>query len=101
MSDFARLLIVVILIALAGISGYGFRGWQDGTFIPRAEADLIAQGRADEAASAAVKIKSANDATREALKRVQAPARVVSLECPPGLGAVSDEALARLRAVSK
>ena len=101
MSDFSRLALAVLLIAIAGFAGFFGRGWYDGTLISRADADLIAQGRADEAASAAVKIKSANDATAAALRRVQATARVVSLECPPGLGAVSDEALARLREVSK
>ena len=101
MSDFARLFIACILIALAGFAGFFGRGWYDGTLITRTDADLIAQGRADEAASTAVKIKSAQDAAAAALRRVQAPARVVSLECPPGAGAVSDDAIARLRAVIK
>jgi len=101
MSDAARLFIVVILVVLAGVGGYGFAGWQHGTYITRTDADLIAQGRVDEASRTAVLIKTATDAKDAALRRVQAPARIVSYECPPGAGAVSDDALARLREASR
>lgn len=100
MSEIARALIAVLFaVAIFACAWFG-RAWYDGTMITRTDADLIAQGRVDEAALSAVKIKTANDATRAALARVQAPARVVSYECPPGLGAVSDDALARLRAAT-
>ncbi len=101
MSEIARALIAVLLF-VAGIACGRFGGaWLDGTYISRTDADFIAQGRVDEAALTAVKIKTANDATRAALARVQAPARVISYECPPGAGAVSNDALARLRDASK
>ena len=101
MSEFARALIMLLLF-VAGIACGRFGGaWLDGTYITRTDADLIAQGRVDESARTAVLIKTATDAKEAALRRVQAPARVVSYECPPGAGAVSDDALARLRDVSK
>ena len=101
MSEIARALIPILLFVAGLACGFFGRGWYDGTMITRTDADLIAQGRVDEASRAAVLIKTATDAKDSALRRVQAPARVVSYECAPGAGAVSDDALARLRAVSK
>lgn len=101
MSELARALIMLLLF-VAGVACGRFGGaYLDGTYIARTEANLIAQGRADEAAITGVKIKAAEDATAAALRRVQAPARVVSYECPPGQGAVSDEALQRLREATR
>ena len=101
MSEFARALIMLLLFVAGIACGWFGRAWYDGTLITRTDADLIAQGRVDEAAISAVKIKTATDAKEAALRRVQAPARIVSYECPPGAGAVSDDALARLREASK
>lgn len=90
--------LIMLLLFVAGLACGRFGGaWIDGTYVKRTDADLIAQGRVDEAARTAVLIKSATDAKEAALKRVQAPARIVSYECPPGQGAVSSEALKRLR----
>ena len=101
MSEFARALIMLLLF-VAGIACGRFGGaWLDGTYTTRTDAQIYTQGRVDEAAKSAVLIKTATDAKEAALRRVQAPARVVSYECPPGSGAVSDDALARLREVSK
>lgn len=98
MSAMSQALISLILVAISGACGYGFRGWQDGTFIARTDADLIAQGRADQAAKSAVDIERATVAKNAALRQLGAPRAAVSLLCPPGAGAVSDAALERFRA---
>ena len=101
MSEFARALIMLLLFVAGLACGRFIGAWLDGTYTTRTDAQIYAQGRVDEAAISAVKIKTATDAKEAALRRVQAPARIVSYECPPGAGAVSDDALARLRDASK
>ena len=98
MSDLSRLLIVVILIAMSGFAGFFGRGWYDGTLISRTDADLIAQGRADQSAKTAVEIERATNAKNAALRQLNAPRAPVSLLCPPGTGSVSDAAFDRFRA---
>lgn len=96
----ANLALAAMFFALAlafSATGYLFRGWQDGTLVSRSEADLIAQGRVDEAVKWTKKIDEAEDAKQAAIARVNAPPIVVSHACPPGTGAVSADALQRMR----
>jgi hypothetical protein len=90
------LIFLIITAAIAGGSWYA-RGWYDGTLISRTEADLIAQGRADQAAKSAVDIERATVSKNAALKQLSAVRAPVSHACPPGTGAVSDEAFARFK----
>ncbi len=101
MSDFARLFTVLILIALAGVGAWSGRGWYDGTLISRADAEIYAQGRADQAAKSAVDIERATVTKEAALRQLGAARAPVSRACPPGAGAVSDAAFERYRAAGK
>lgn len=97
MAEIARALVAILFAAALLACGFFSARWYDGTLMSKVDADLIAQARVDEAAVWAVQLSKANDAKTVALSRIQAPPRVVSLACPPGAGAVSDDALARLR----
>ena len=98
MTELARTLSL-ILIFCAGIAIGRFGGaWIDGTYLARTDADLIAQGRADQAAKSAVDIERATVAKNAALRQLGAVRAPVNLECPPGTGPVSDAALERFRA---
>ena len=94
---FQALMFLVMASAIAGGTWYA-RGWYDGTLISRTDADLIAQGRADQAAKSAVDIERATVAKNAALRQLGAARPPVSHACPPGTGAVSDAALERFRA---
>lgn len=99
MAEVARALLFV-LYGLAMLACGRFGGaWLDGTYIPRTEAELIAQGKADQAAKSAVDIERATVAKNAALKQLGAARAPVNLECPPGTGAVSDAAFERYRSV--
>ncbi len=95
MSEIARALIMLLLFA-AGLACGRFGGaWWDGTYLSRTDADLIAQGRVEQATKAAVEIQRATDAKNAALRQSGAVRPPVSRACPPGTGAVSQEAYER------
>lgn len=97
MSEIARALIPILLF-VAGISCGRFGGaWWDGSYIARTEADLIAQGRADQAAKSAVDIERATVSKNAALRQLSAVRAPVSHACPPGAGAVSEAAFERFK----
>ena len=97
---FQALMFLVITSAIVAGTWFG-RGWYDGTLISKKAADLIAQGRADQAAVSAVDIERATVSKNEALKRLSAVRPPVSRACPPGTGAVSQEAFERHKATGK
>lgn len=97
MAEVARALAAVLLGFACVACGFFGRAWYDGTLIPRTEADLIAQVKADEAAKSAVTIERATVAKNTALRQLGAARAPVNLECPPGTGAVSQEAFERHR----
>ena len=97
---FQALMFLVMASAIAGGAWFA-RGWYDGTLISRAESDVIAQARADEAAKWAVKIASAGSAKDAALTQLRLVRVPVSRDCPPGAGAVSGEAFQRFREGTK
>lgn len=95
MSEIARALVPILLF-VAGLACGRFGGaWWDGSYITRTDADLIAQGRVEQATKAAVEIQRAIDAKNSALRQLGAVRPPVSLACPPGTGAVSQEAYER------
>ena len=91
----------LILVAISGSVGFFGRGWYDGTLIQRSDADLIAQGRADQAAVSAVEIERATVSKNAALRQLSVVRAPVSHACPPGTGAVSQDAFDRHMAVGK
>ena len=101
MSAAFQALIFLILVAISGAVGFFGRGWYDGTLIQRSDADLIAQGRADQAAASAVEIERATVSKNAALRQLSAVRPPVSHACPPGTGAVSDAAFERYKAAGK
>jgi hypothetical protein len=95
MGEMSRALIMLLLFA-AGLACGRFGGaWWDGSYITRTDADLIAQGRVEQATKAAVEIQRATDAKNAALRQLGAVRPAVSRACPPGTGAVSEEAYQR------
>ena len=97
MAEIAKAVMLVLLAAAFALCGYAARGWQDGTLITKNEADIVAQARVDEAVVWAVKIKDAQNEKNAALRRITSPPRIISTACPPGTGAVSSDALDRMR----
>lgn len=95
MGELSRALVLILLFA-AGLACGRFGGaWWDGTYLSRTDADLIAQGRVEQAAKAAVDIERATVAKNDALRQLGAVRPPVSRACPPGTGAVSEEAYQR------
>jgi hypothetical protein len=97
MSEIARALVAIMLAVACAACGFFGARWYDGTLISRTEADLIAQGRADQAAKSAVDIERATVSKKAALKQLSEVRAPVSHACPPGTGAVSEAAFARYR----
>jgi hypothetical protein len=87
-------MFLIMAAAIAASAWFG-RGWYDGTLISRSDSDLIAQGRADQAAKSAVDIERATVSKEAALRQLNAARAPVSRACPPGTGAVSDAAFER------
>jgi hypothetical protein len=86
----------MLLLFAAGLACGRFGGaWWDGTYLSRTDADLIAQGRIEQATKAAVEIQRATDAKNAALRQLGAVRAPVSRACPPGTGRVSDPAYER------
>jgi hypothetical protein len=101
MGEIARALVPILLF-VSGLACGRFGGaWWDGTYLSRTEAQLIAQGRADAAADAAVDIERATVAKNAALRQLGAVRAPVSRTCPPGTGAVSDAAFERYKETGK
>jgi hypothetical protein len=94
-------LIFLALVAISGACGFFGRGWYDGTLISRTEAEIYAQGRADQAAKSAVDIERATVTKEAALRQLNSARAPVSRACPPGTGAVSDAAFERYMAAGK
>lgn len=93
-------MFLVMTSAIVAGTWFG-RGWYDGTLIQRSDADLIAQGMADQAAKSALDIERATVAKNAALRQLSAVRPPVSHACPPGTGAVSDAAFERYKAIGK
>lgn len=95
MGELSRALIMLLFFA-SGLACGRFGGaWWDGTYLSRTDADLIAQGRIEQATKAAVEIERATVAKNAALRQLGAARPPVSRACPPGTGAVSEEAYQR------
>ena len=95
MSELSRALIMLLLFAAGLFCGRFGGAWWDGTYLSRTDADLIAQGRVEQATKAAVDIERATVAKNAALRQLGAARPPVSRACPPGTGAVSQEAYER------
>lgn len=95
MGELSRALIMILLFATGLFCGRFGGAWWDGTYLSRTDADLIAQGRVEQATKAAIEIQRATDAKNAALRQLGAVRPPVSRACPPGTGAVSEEAYQR------
>ncbi len=95
MGELSRALIMLLVFAAGLFCGRFGGAWWDGTYLSRTDADLIAQGRVEQATKAAVEIQRAIDAKNAALRQLGSVRQPVSRACPPGAGAVSQEAYER------
>ena len=101
MGEIARALVPILLF-VAGLACGRFGGaWWDGSCIARTDADLIAQGKVEQATKSAVDIERATVAKNAALLRLGAVRAPVSRECPPGTGQVSEPAFQRYKEAGK
>lgn len=99
MGELARFLAALMVAAAFSACGWFGRAWFDGSLIPKSEAEIYAQGRADSAAEFGSQLAIIQGEKAQALARLKAPRAPVSNACPPGTGAVSDEAFQRFKAV--
>lgn len=98
MGELARFLAALMVSAAFGACGWFGRAWFDGSLIPKTEAEIYAQGRADSAAEFGSQLAIIQGEKAQAVARLNSAPKIVSRACPPGLGAVSDDVNERMRA---
>jgi hypothetical protein len=102
-SEIARAIVRVLVIALAVCAGWFGRGLYDGSTVSKAASAAQAQDAVTVGAGETVRIVDASRQTADAAERVRYITRTVEVapECPPGRGAVSAELADELREAIK